>query len=44
MWWEPAYAKTIYCGASRPLLPVFYRIQIDRITGHRATPEPGGVV
>jgi len=44
MWWEPAYVKTIHCDAPRPLIPVFYRIHIDRITGHRATPEPGGVV
>ena len=44
MWWEPAYVKTIHCGAPRPLLPVFYRIQIDQVTGHRATPEPGAVV
>lgn len=44
MWWEPAFAKTIHCGAPRPLLPVFYRIQIDQVTGHRAIPEPGAVV
>ena len=42
MWWEPAYAKTTHCGPQRPLIPVFYRIHIDQITGHRAIPEPGG--
>ena len=44
MWWEPAYVKTIHGGAQRPLLPVFYRILIDQITGHRAIPEPRGAV
>jgi hypothetical protein len=40
LWWEPAYAKTILDGVQRPLVPVFYRIHIHRMTGHRATPEP----
>ncbi len=40
MWWEPAYAKTIIDGRVRSLEPLFYRIHIDKITGHRATPEP----
>jgi uncharacterized protein len=40
VWWEPAYAKTILHGTERPLVPVFYRIHIHRMTGHRATPEP----
>jgi len=37
MWWEPGYAKTVLHGAERPLEPVFYRIYIGLITGHRAT-------
>jgi nitroimidazol reductase NimA-like FMN-containing flavoprotein (pyridoxamine 5'-phosphate oxidase superfamily) len=40
MWWEPAYAKTIQRGTPRPLVPVFYRIHVVQITGHRATSEP----
>ncbi len=40
MWWEPAYVKTIRRGAERPLVPVFYRIHVVQVTGHRATPEP----
>ena len=40
VWWEPAYVKTIHCGTQRPLVPVFYRIHVVQITGHRATPEP----
>jgi uncharacterized protein len=41
VWWEPAYVKTLLHGTPRPLVPVFYRIHIVRITGHSATPEPG---
>ena len=40
MWWEPASVKTIHHGTARPLLPIFYRIHVVQITGHRATPEP----
>jgi uncharacterized protein len=40
MWWEPGYAKTILHGTERLLKPIFYRIYIARITGHRATFEP----
>lgn len=38
MWWEPAYVKTILHGTQRPTVPVFYRINVVEITGHRATP------
>jgi uncharacterized protein len=38
MWWEPGYVKTILHDTERPLVPVFYRIYVARITGHRATP------
>lgn len=37
LWWEPGYAKTLVHGTERPLVPVFYRIHINDITGHRAT-------
>jgi nitroimidazol reductase NimA-like FMN-containing flavoprotein (pyridoxamine 5'-phosphate oxidase superfamily) len=40
MWWEPGYASTIVHGAQRPLVPVFYRIQVVQITGHCTTHEP----
>ncbi len=39
MWWEPGYVKTILHGKERPLVPVFYRVRITEITGHRATPD-----
>lgn len=38
-WWEPGYVKTIVDGIERPLMPVFYRIRIVEITGHRAAPN-----
>ena len=37
-WWEPGYVKTILHGVERPLVPVYYRIRIMEMTGHRATP------
>jgi hypothetical protein len=36
-WWEPGYAKTVLKGNERPLVPVYFRIQIESITGHQAT-------
>ena len=41
-WWQPAYVKTILHGTERPLVPIFYRIHIARITGHQASFEPVG--
>jgi nitroimidazol reductase NimA-like FMN-containing flavoprotein (pyridoxamine 5'-phosphate oxidase superfamily) len=39
LWWEPGYAETIRRGAERPMVPLYFRIGIGRITGHRATKE-----
>ena len=39
-WWEPGYSKTILHGTERPLVPVYFRIEIVEITGHRASPDP----
>jgi nitroimidazol reductase NimA-like FMN-containing flavoprotein (pyridoxamine 5'-phosphate oxidase superfamily) len=41
VWWEPGYVKTFVDGIERPLVPVFYRIRIVEITGHRAAPNLG---
>jgi nitroimidazol reductase NimA-like FMN-containing flavoprotein (pyridoxamine 5'-phosphate oxidase superfamily) len=43
-WWEPGCASGKQRNWEAPLTPVFYRIRIDRITGRRATPGPGGPV
>jgi hypothetical protein len=39
LWWEPAYAQTMHAGAERPVAPLYFRIHIERITGHRASRE-----
>lgn len=39
LWWEPAYVETILDGAERPMVPLYFRIRIERITGHRGTSE-----
>jgi uncharacterized protein len=41
MRWELGYVKTILHGTERPWVPVFYRIHIRQITGHRASPKTG---
>jgi nitroimidazol reductase NimA-like FMN-containing flavoprotein (pyridoxamine 5'-phosphate oxidase superfamily) len=41
-WWEPGGICCTDRNPDKPLTPVFYRIRIDRITGRRATPSPGG--
>ena len=37
MWWEPAYISQEHRDQPHSLTPVFYRIHIEKITGHRAT-------
>lgn len=37
LWWEPGYVETILGGAERPMAPLYFRIHIERITGHRGT-------
>lgn len=39
MWWEPAYVSAMHRDHPHSLTPVFYRIRIDRMTGHRAMPD-----
>jgi uncharacterized protein len=38
-WWEPGYAKTIVNGAERPLIPVYFRVQTEQITGRQGVAE-----
>jgi nitroimidazol reductase NimA-like FMN-containing flavoprotein (pyridoxamine 5'-phosphate oxidase superfamily) len=38
-WWEPGYTRTVLHGEARPLEPVYYRVSVDEITGHKATPN-----
>ena len=39
-WWEPGYSRTMMEGKERPLKPVYFRICIDQITGHRGISHP----
>ena len=42
MWQEPgltAWASRAHCDPAKPLITVFYRIRIDRVTGHEATQD-----
>ncbi len=39
MWWQPAYVATEHRGTGEALTPVFYRISISQVTGHRGTPD-----
>ena len=39
-WWEPgctAWAARAHRDSAEPFIPVYYRIRIDRVTGHEAT-------
>jgi uncharacterized protein len=40
MWWEPACVAVADWDYPKSLVPIFYRIRIDRLTGHRAAPDP----
>lgn len=40
MWWEPACVSVEHRDFPKTFAPIFYRIHIDRMTGHRASPDP----
>ena len=39
MWWEPGYVKTVLDNKIRPLEPVYFRIHINQMSGHRGIPD-----
>lgn len=39
MWWEPAYISQEHRDSPHSLTPIFFRIKIEEITGHRANPD-----
>jgi nitroimidazol reductase NimA-like FMN-containing flavoprotein (pyridoxamine 5'-phosphate oxidase superfamily) len=43
-WWEAGCASPTQRSPEEPVTPIFFRIRIDRITGRRTTPSPGGPV
>ena len=41
-WWQPAgaaFAARTHRGPAEPFRALYYRIRIDRVTGHRAVPD-----
>jgi uncharacterized protein len=44
-WWEPgsaARAAAVHRSRAEAFHPIYYRVHIDQVTGHRAVPGPGG--
>jgi nitroimidazol reductase NimA-like FMN-containing flavoprotein (pyridoxamine 5'-phosphate oxidase superfamily) len=42
-WWQPgaaAYAASDHRDRSQPFRALYYRIRIDQVTGHQASPDP----
>lgn len=39
MWWEPGYMSQAHRDQPHSLVPIFYRIHVDSMTGHRATAD-----
>ena len=39
LWWEPGYVRMILHGKERELEPVYFRVHVGQISGHRATPK-----
>lgn len=40
MWWEPACVGEAHRVAVEQVIPMYYRIHIDQVTGRRARPDP----
>lgn len=43
MWWEPACVGPLHRETPHSEKPICYRIKIDKMTGHRATPDAESV-
>lgn len=39
MWWEPAFISQEHRDKPHSLTPIFFRIKIESVTGHRANPD-----
>ena len=39
MWWEPAYISQQHRDSPHSATPIFFRIKIDEVTGHRANSD-----
>jgi nitroimidazol reductase NimA-like FMN-containing flavoprotein (pyridoxamine 5'-phosphate oxidase superfamily) len=41
MWWQPAYVASSHHRTADSLTPIYYRIHMDQVTGHRGMPDAG---
>ena len=44
VWFEPsctAWAARVHRDPTEPIIPIYFRIRLDHVTGHQATPGPG---
>jgi hypothetical protein len=39
MWWEPADIRAVHLVAADELIPIYYCIHVDQMTGRRARPD-----
>jgi nitroimidazol reductase NimA-like FMN-containing flavoprotein (pyridoxamine 5'-phosphate oxidase superfamily) len=39
MWWEPAYISQDHRDQPNSLIPIFFRIKIEKMTGHRSNSD-----
>jgi nitroimidazol reductase NimA-like FMN-containing flavoprotein (pyridoxamine 5'-phosphate oxidase superfamily) len=39
VWWEPGYVETVLNGKARLMEFMYFRIHIEKISGHRGTPD-----
>jgi len=47
VWFEPhctAWAARVHRNPMEPVTPIYFRIWLDQITGHRATPDAGDAI
>ena len=44
VWWEPACVREALRPAVEQVMPMYYRIHIDQMTGRRGKPDPVGTV
>ena len=41
---DTSYASRTHHSLVQPMVPIYYRIRIDRISGRRVTPSPDGPI
>jgi len=39
VWWEPGYVETVISGKDRPMKFLYFRIHIEKISGHQGVPD-----